>query len=97
MKYRSLGTDGPKVSAVGLGTWAMAGNSYGKVDDAESIRAICRALEEGINLVDTAASYGGGYSEKVVGMGLKGRRQQAFLCTKCGIHPNKSVRPWNMT
>ena len=44
MKYRSLGTDGPKVSAVGLGTWAMAGNSYGKGDDAESIRAICRAL-----------------------------------------------------
>ncbi len=89
MKYRNLGTGGPKVSAVGLGTWAMAGNSYGKVDDAESIRAIHRALEEGINLVDTAASYGGGYSEKVVGMGLKGRRQQAFLCTKCGIHPNK--------
>ena len=39
--------------------------------------------------MDTASSYGGGYSEKVVGMGLKVRRQQAFLCTKCGIHPNK--------
>lgn len=77
------------MSAAALGTWAMAGNSYGRVDDMESIRAIHQALEEGITLIDTAASYGGGNSERVVGRALEGRREKAFLCTKCGIHPNK--------
>lgn len=89
MKYRRLGEDGPEVSVSGLGTWAMAGNSYGWVDEKECIKAIHQALEQGITLIDTAASYGGGNSERVVGQALEGKRNDAFLCTKCGIHPNK--------
>jgi aryl-alcohol dehydrogenase-like predicted oxidoreductase len=89
MEVRLLGKDGPKVSAVALGTWAMAGNSYGEVDDRDSIYTVHAALDCGITLIDTAASYGGGNSERVLGRALEGKRDRAFVCTKCGIHPNK--------
>jgi aryl-alcohol dehydrogenase-like predicted oxidoreductase len=83
MDHRKIGNT--LVSAVGIGTWAMAGNSWGNVEDATSIKAIRTAVDSGINLLDTAACYGGGHSEEVVGKALEGIRQKVFLCTKCGL------------
>ena len=98
MIYRELGKSGLRVSAVGLGSWEMAGNVWGNVEDAHSIRTIHRAVESGVNLLDTAASYGGGRSEEVVGQALKGIRDKVILCTKCGLKvlPNNDVE-YNLT
>jgi aryl-alcohol dehydrogenase-like predicted oxidoreductase len=88
---RTLGRSGIEVSAMGLGCWAIGGpytNDQGnpcgwsKVDDEESIRAIRRGLELGINLLDTAACYGCGHSEEVVGRAVKGQRDQVVIATK---------------
>lgn len=98
MIYRELGKSGLKVSAIGLGSWEMAGNVWGNVEDASSIRTIHRAVDCGINLLDTAASYGGGRSEEVVGQALKGIRDKVILCTKCGLKvlPSNDVE-YNLT
>ncbi|GAB4371416.1 MAG: NADH-dependent methylglyoxal reductase [Spirochaetales bacterium] len=86
MKQIEIGKSGIKASVVGLGAWAIGGDSsWGPSDDEESIRTIHRALELGINLVDTAPAYGLGHGEEVVGKALKGRRDKYNLATKCGI------------
>ncbi|MCO6437166.1 MAG: aldo/keto reductase [Phycisphaerae bacterium] len=87
MERRRLGNSGMEVSAIGLGTWAMGGavESWGHVDDRESIAAIHEALECGINLIDTAPIYGLGHSEEIVGKATLGRRKDVFLATKCGL------------
>jgi aryl-alcohol dehydrogenase-like predicted oxidoreductase len=84
-----LGRSGAAFSRLGLGTWAIGGPwrfGWGPVDDAESIAAIRRAVDEGINWIDTAAVYGLGHSEEIVGRALKGcaTRDAVFVCTKCG-------------
>ncbi len=84
MKRRILGATGWEVSAVAVGTWAMGGADFGRVDDRDSIKAIHRALDLGINLFDTAPIYGSGRSEEVVGRALQGVRGEVFLATKCG-------------
>ncbi len=84
---RVLGRSGIPVSAMGIGCWAIGGDSFGAVDDKESIRAIHRALELGVNLLDTANVYGGEHSEIVVGQALQGRRAQAVVATKFGFGP----------
>ncbi|MGZ6266156.1 MAG: aldo/keto reductase [Candidatus Limnocylindrales bacterium] len=89
---RTLGRSGIEVPAVGMGcwaiggTWAMAGAEagWGVVDDAESTRAIHAALELGAGFFDTAANYGAGHSERVLGRALSGRRDQAVIATKVG-------------
>ncbi len=85
MEYRKLGTSELNVSAVGLGTWAMGDDFFGKVDDADSIAAIQAGLDSGINLIDTAPAYGAGHAEVVVGKALKNRRDGVVVATKCGI------------
>ena len=87
MRYRTLGRTGIRISEVGLGTWGMGGDRYGRADDAESRRAILRALELGINHVDTAPVYGDGRSEEVVGNAIAGRRHEVVLATKVGMFP----------
>src|SRR5437773_9097457 len=86
MKERKLGKNGPNVSAIGLGCMSMS-QSYGARDDAESIRAIHRALDLGVTFFDTAAIYGEGHNETLVGRGLGIRRGDIVLATKCGIIP----------
>jgi methylglyoxal reductase len=86
MKRRSIGQSGIEASAVAFGAWAIGGGSWwGETDDALSIRAIDTALDEGIDLIDTAPVYGFGRSEAVVGRALKGKRDQAIIATKCGL------------
>jgi aryl-alcohol dehydrogenase-like predicted oxidoreductase len=88
MKMRTLGKNGPELSVIGLGAWAIGGPwlyGWGPVDDDESIRAIHEAIELGINWIDTAAVYGLGHSEEVVGRALSGMRERVFIATKCGL------------
>jgi aryl-alcohol dehydrogenase-like predicted oxidoreductase len=87
MKYRMLGANGPRVSAVALGTMAMSG-VYGPSDEAEAIAAIHRAIDLGITLIDTAEAYGtDGHNERLVGRALRGRRDKVVLSTKVGGGP----------
>jgi aryl-alcohol dehydrogenase-like predicted oxidoreductase len=81
MDTRQLGTSGLIVSAAGLGCMA----SYGPRDDEATIRIIRRALDLGVTFFDTAAAYGLGQNERLVGQALKGRRHEIVLATKCGI------------
>lgn len=90
MQTRKLGYTDLHFSVVGLGAWAMGGAGYkfswGQQDDNDSIATIHRAIELGVNWVDTAAVYGLGHSEEVLGMALKqlGSRKRPIVATKCG-------------
>ena len=84
MKTRRLGTNGPTVSAIGLGCMGMS-EFYGSRDEQESLATIDRALDLGINLLDTADVYGPFTNEELVGRALKGRRDKFFVATKFGI------------
>lgn len=80
---RELGTSGLKVSAIGLGCMGMS-EFYGPAEDDVSIQVIHRALDLGVNFLDTADMYGMGHNERLVGRALQGRRQQAVVATKFG-------------
>jgi aryl-alcohol dehydrogenase-like predicted oxidoreductase len=83
MEKRVLGKNGPTVSAEGLGCMGMS-EFYGAGDDAESLRLIGRALDIGINFLDTADMYGVGRNEELVGRGIRTRRDEVVLATKFG-------------
>src|SRR5499427_775848 len=87
MRYRAFGRTGLRVSVLGFGCWPMAGDRYGAIEDSEAIKAIHRALDRGVNCVDTAPAYGGGHSEEVVARALEKRRRDVILVTKCGVKP----------
>jgi aryl-alcohol dehydrogenase-like predicted oxidoreductase len=88
LKTRKLGYTDLQLTRVGLGTWAIGGSgwqyAWGPQEDSDSIAAIHRALDLGINWIDTAAAYGLGHAEQVVGRALAGRRDKVILATKCG-------------
>jgi len=97
MFTRTLGKSGIKVSAMGVGCWAIGGPwtldgrqvGWGKVDDGESIRAIHKALDMGVNFLDTAANYGAGHSERMLGRAIAGRRDRVVIATKFGYVVNE--------
>jgi aryl-alcohol dehydrogenase-like predicted oxidoreductase len=79
---------GLEISVAGFGAWATGGSwqyGLGPQDDADSIAAIHRALELGVNWIDTAAAYGFGHSEEVVALALRGVAERPYLFTKCGL------------
>ncbi|MBI1257845.1 MAG: aldo/keto reductase [Chloroflexi bacterium] len=86
MELRTLGNTGYQITPVGFGAWAIGGNGYkfgwGPQDDEDSIQTIHKALDAGINWIDTAAVYGLGHSEEVVGRALKGIQQKPYVFTK---------------
>jgi aryl-alcohol dehydrogenase-like predicted oxidoreductase len=93
MQTRKLGNSDLHISRVGYGAWAIGGSgwqfAWGSQDDNESIAAIHRALELGVNWIDTAAVYGLGHSEEVVGRALKDwRGSRPYIFTKCGLRGN---------
>jgi aryl-alcohol dehydrogenase-like predicted oxidoreductase len=89
MKTRKLGYSDLNLTTIGLGTWAIGGGGWaygwGPQDDQASIETIRRALDLGINWIDTAAVYGLGHSEEVVGQAIAGRRDEVIVATKCGL------------
>ena len=91
LPVRQLGTTDMEITRVGFGSWATGGGGWafgwGSQDDDESIAAINHALEQGVNWIDTAAIYGLGHSEEVVGRVLSGRgaADRPYVFTKCGL------------
>ncbi len=87
METRQFGDTDMQITSIGLGTWAIGGEgwavAWGPQDDNDSIATIQRALDLGINWIDTAAVYGLGHSEEMVGKALKGRSEHPYIFTKC--------------
>ncbi|MFQ5705894.1 MAG: aldo/keto reductase [bacterium] len=89
MQTKKLGSTDLELTPIGLGTWAIGGGGWpfgwGPQDDQESITTIQRALDLGVNWIDTAPVYGLGHAEEVVGQAIKGRSAKPILATKCGL------------
>ena len=89
LKTARLGNTGLEITRIGFGAWALGGGGWefgwGPQDDEESIAAIHYALEQGINWIDTAAAYGFGRSEQVVGRAIEALREPPFVFTKCSL------------
>lgn len=99
-RRRPLGRSGLSAGSIGLGCWAIGGyftldgkpDSWGDIDDEQSIRAIHLGLEMGASLIDTADAYGTGHSEEVIGRALRGRRGGAIIATKFGYTYDRAAR-----
>lgn len=83
MQYRELGRTGYKVSEVSFGAWAIGG-SWGSVSDDDAIAALHKAIDLGVNFIDTADNYGDGRSERLIGQVLKERSEEIIVATKAG-------------
>ncbi|GHO66601.1 aldo/keto reductase [Ktedonobacter sp. SOSP1-52] len=92
MHTRTFGKTGMEITPIGLGAWAIGGGNWqfgwGSQDDNESIATIHRAIDLGVNWIDTAAVYGLGHAEEIVGKALQGRGEKPYIFTKC-------ERTWN--
>jgi aryl-alcohol dehydrogenase-like predicted oxidoreductase len=91
MEYTHIPEIDLRVSRIALGTWAIGGWMWGGTEDTESIQTIHRALDQGINLIDTAPVYGFGHSESIVGQAVKeyGHRESVIVATKAGLQWNE--------
>jgi aryl-alcohol dehydrogenase-like predicted oxidoreductase len=89
METRQLGNSDLQITPIGFGAWAIGGGdwqfSWGPQEDADSVAAIHRAIDLGMNWIDTAAVYGLGHSEEVVGRALKGMHNRPYVFTKCEL------------
>jgi aryl-alcohol dehydrogenase-like predicted oxidoreductase len=87
LPVRQLGTTDMNITRVGVGAWAIGGDEWGKQNDDDSVAAMSRAVDLGVNWIDTAPIYGRGHSEEVVGRFLRGKsaEQRPYVFTKCGL------------
>jgi aryl-alcohol dehydrogenase-like predicted oxidoreductase len=89
METRTLGNTDMKITRIGFGAWAIGGGNWafawGPQDDNKSLEAIRHATEKGMNWIDTAAVYGLGHSEEIVGKAIKGISPKPYIFTKCGL------------
>jgi len=96
LRTTQLGQTGLEITRVGFGAWAIGGGNWefgwGPQDDEQSIAAIHRALERGVNWIDTAAAYGFGRSEQIVGRALEGVAERPFVFTKCSLLEGRDRR-----
>nr|BBH92955.1 aldo/keto reductase [Thermogemmatispora argillosa] len=84
MEYRPLGRTGWQVSAIGFGAWAIGGDAWGPTDDREALAALHRAIDLGVNFIDTADVYGDGHSEQLIARVRKERKEPLYIATKAG-------------
>jgi aryl-alcohol dehydrogenase-like predicted oxidoreductase len=91
MHYRRLGRTGLEVSEVGYGAWGIGGGLWRGAQDDESVRALHRAIELGVNFIDTALAYGDGRSERLVGQVVEERNERVYVATK--VPPKNGVWP----
>jgi aryl-alcohol dehydrogenase-like predicted oxidoreductase len=82
MRYRTLGRTGLEVSEIGFGAWGIGRSMWIGAQDDESLRALDRAMDLGLNFIDTALAYGDGHSEKLVGQAARGRSERIYVATK---------------
>ena len=90
MNYRELGKTGLKVSEIGYGAWGIGKSGWIGASDDESVKALHRSIDLGLNLIDTALVYGDGHSEKLVGRLMRDRSERIYVATK--IPPKNEVR-----
>ncbi|MEN8228411.1 MAG: aldo/keto reductase [Bacteroidota bacterium] len=88
MKYRKFGKTGMEVSEIGFGAWAIGGN-WGDQKESDSLEGLETAMDNGVNFIDTAAGYGNGKSERIIGEFLKSRSETVYLCTKTPPAPGR--------
>ena len=88
MKKRKFGAQGPEISEIGFGAWAIGG-SWGEQSEKDSLEGLEAALDKGVNFIDTAAGYGNGKSERIIGKFLKSRSERVYVCTKTPPAPGK--------
>jgi aryl-alcohol dehydrogenase-like predicted oxidoreductase len=91
MRHRKLGRTGLEISEIGYGAWGIGGTQWLGGDDTESLRALHRSFELGLNFIDTALAYGDGHSEELVGKAVKKSAHQIYIATK--IPPKNRVWP----
>jgi aryl-alcohol dehydrogenase-like predicted oxidoreductase len=99
MKTKKLGNTDFEITSVGFGAWAIGGAGWefgwGKQDDDNSIKAIHKAIDSGINWIDTAAVYGLGHSEEIVAKALKGLQEKPYVFTKCELRWDEKGKIYN--
>ncbi len=91
MKYRELGRTGLKVSEIGYGAWGIGGNQWRGGEDSTSLAALRRAIDQGLNFIDTALAYNEGHSETLVGQAVRESRETVYVATK--IPPQNRTWP----
>ncbi len=88
MEYRALGRTGWNISVIGFGAWGIGGGDWGTTDDKTSLAALHRAIDLGVNFIDTADVYGDGHSERLIAEVRKARSEQLIIATKAGRRLN---------
>src|SRR5881392_2389783 len=93
MEYRTLGRTGWNISVIGFGAWGIGGGDWGNTDDKTSLAALHRAIDLGMNFIDTADVYGDGHSEQLIAQVRKTRSEQLIVATKAGRRLNPHTAP----
>src|SRR5579859_3273250 len=88
MEYRALGRTGWNISEIGFGAWGIGGDAWGTTDDKTSLAALNKAIDLGVNFIDTADVYGDGHSEQLIAQVRKERTENLIVATKLGRRLN---------